>query len=72
MAALVAEETALVEAATGGDHEAFRKLVEPISRDLHGFCYCMLGSFHDAEDILQDSLLKAWRRLDTYDGRLAT
>jgi RNA polymerase sigma-70 factor (ECF subfamily) len=69
MADLAAEETALVEAAAGGDHEAFRKLVEPIRRDLHRFCYRMLGSFHDAEDILQDGLLKAWRRLGTYDGR---
>ncbi|MGQ0549175.1 MAG: RNA polymerase subunit sigma-70 [Armatimonadota bacterium] len=69
MAELVAEETALIEAAAHGDHEAFRKLVDPISRELHLFSYRMLGSFHDAEDVLQDSQLKAWRRLDTYDRR---
>ena len=69
MAEVVAEEAALVEAAARGDHEAFRMLVEPISRELHLFCYRMLGSFHDAEDVLQDSQLKAWRRLDTYDRR---
>jgi len=69
VAELVAEETALVEAVSRGDQEAFRRLVEPISRELHLFSYRMLGSFQDAEDVLQDSQLKAWRRLNTYDRR---
>ncbi|MGE5716166.1 MAG: RNA polymerase subunit sigma-70 [Acidobacteriota bacterium] len=56
-------------AAAAGDDDAFRRLVEPIRRDLHLFCYRMLGSFHDAEDALQDAQLKAWRSLSTYDGR---
>lgn len=69
MAERVAEETELVEAAARGDEEAFRQLVEPVSRALHLFSYRMLGSFQDAEDVLQDSQLKAWRRIDTYDRR---
>jgi RNA polymerase sigma-70 factor (ECF subfamily) len=62
-------ESALVEAAKGGDQDAFRRLVEPIQRELHVFCYRMTGSFHDAEDILQEALLNAWRRLETFEGR---
>jgi DNA-directed RNA polymerase specialized sigma24 family protein len=48
----VVGETGLV-AAAAGDHDAFRMLVEPIRRDLHLLSYRMLGSFHDAEDVLQ-------------------
>ncbi|MGH9194177.1 MAG: RNA polymerase subunit sigma-70 [Acidimicrobiia bacterium] len=69
MAELVAEEYALVEAASRGDQDAFRRLVEPIHRELHFFSYRMLGSFQDAEDVLQESQLKAWRRLDSYNRR---
>ncbi len=69
MAEIVTPESRHIEAALQGDEEAFRQLVEPLSRELHVFCYRMLGSFHDAEDVQQDALLKAWRRLETYDGR---
>lgn len=69
VAEVIAEEAALVEAASRGDQEAFRRLVEPIRGELHRFSYRMLGSFQDAEDVLQDSQLKAWRRLETYDRR---
>ena len=62
-------ETGLVGAATAGDDDAFRRLVDPIRGELHLHCYRMLGSFHDAEDVLQDAQLKAWRSLHTYDGR---
>jgi RNA polymerase sigma-70 factor, ECF subfamily len=62
-------ESALVEAAKGGDQQAFRSLVEPIQRELHLFCYRMTGSFHDAEDVLQEALVNAWRRLETFEGR---
>ncbi len=62
-------ETSLVGAATAGDDDAFRRLVEPIRGELHLHCYRMLGSFHDAEDVLQDAQLKAWRSLRTFDGR---
>jgi RNA polymerase sigma-70 factor (ECF subfamily) len=57
-----------LEAARGGDEEAFRRLVEPHRRDLHAHCYRMLGSVQDAEDALQDALLRAWRGLHGFEG----
>ena len=59
----------LVEAAQGGDERAFRALVEPLSRELHAYAYRMLGGFHEADDALQESQLKAWRALATYAPR---
>jgi RNA polymerase sigma-70 factor (ECF subfamily) len=59
----------LVEAARGGDEQAFRALVEPLGRELHAYAYRMLGGFHDADDVLQESRLKAWRGLATYEPR---
>jgi len=59
----------LVEAARGGDEHAFRALVEPLGRELHAYAYRMLGGFHDADDVLQESRLKAWRALATYEPR---
>lgn len=59
----------LVEAARGGDERAFRALVEPLGRELHAYAYRMLGGFHDADDALQESRLKAWRGLATYEPR---
>lgn len=59
----------LVEAARGGDEQAFRALVEPLGRELHAYAYRMLGGFHDADDALQESRLKAWRALATYEPR---
>ncbi|NNC30973.1 RNA polymerase subunit sigma-70 [Longimicrobium terrae] len=64
-----AGEATLVLAATGGDQEAFRGLVEPLRRELHLFCYRMLGSVEDAEDVLQEACFKAWRALAAYDQR---
>jgi len=55
--------------ARAGDGQAFRTLTEPHRRELHVHCYRMLGSFHDAEDALQDAMLAAWRGLDGFDGR---
>lgn len=59
----------LVEAARGGDEQAFRALVEPLGRELHAYAYRMLGGFHDADDALQESRLKAWRALAAYEPR---
>ncbi len=59
----------LISRARAGDGEAFRALTEPHRRELHVHCYRMLGSFQDAEDALQDTLLGAWRGLGGFDGR---
>jgi RNA polymerase sigma-70 factor, ECF subfamily len=62
-------EQELIDAARGGDEHAFRRLVELHRRELHAHCYRMMGSLHDAEDALQDALLRAWRGLPRFEGR---
>ncbi|MDI5969313.1 sigma-70 family RNA polymerase sigma factor [Streptomyces sp. SL13] len=57
--------------ARAGDDAAFTRLVEPLRRELHAHCYRMLGSAHDADDALQDALLRAWRGLARFEGRSA-
>jgi RNA polymerase sigma-70 factor (TIGR02960 family) len=61
--------TDLIARARAGDGEAFRALTEPYRRELLVHCYRMLGSFQDAEDTLQDTLLAAWRGLGGFEGR---
>ncbi|GAB0106968.1 sigma-70 family RNA polymerase sigma factor [Nocardia sp. JMUB6875] len=61
--------TDLLSRARAGDGEAFRALTEPHRRELQVHFYRMLGSFQDAEDALQDTMLAAWRSLDRFDGR---
>ncbi len=59
----------LISQARAGDGDAFRQLTDPHRRELHVHCYRMLGSFQDAEDTLQDTLLAAWQGLGGFDGR---
>jgi RNA polymerase sigma-70 factor, ECF subfamily len=59
----------LLRAAMAGDQARFGLLVAPHVRELHVHCYRMLGSFHDAEDATQETLLRAWRHLHTFQGR---
>lgn len=55
--------------AQAGDGEAFRELVDPHRRELLAHCYRILGSVQDAEDVLQEVLLAAWRSIKQFDGR---
>lgn len=55
--------------AQSGDADAFQEITDPYRRELHMHCYRILGSFQDAEDLLQETLLSAWQALDRFDGR---
>jgi RNA polymerase sigma-70 factor (ECF subfamily) len=61
--------TTLEEAAFAGDETAFAALAGQHRRELHVHCYRMLASYDDAEDAVQETLLRAWRSRGTYDGR---
>jgi RNA polymerase sigma-70 factor, ECF subfamily len=64
-----AQERELLAAARANDEAAFERLVGPHRGELHAHCYRMLGSVHDAEDALQEALLRAWRGLAKFEGR---
>jgi RNA polymerase sigma-70 factor (TIGR02960 family) len=55
--------------ARAGDGEAFRSLTDPYRRELQLHCYRIVGSVQDAEDLVQETLLAAWRGLDRYEAR---
>src|SRR5262249_14201147 len=59
----------LIARAQAGDGDAFRELTEPHRRELQVHCYRMLGSFQEAEDPLQDTLLAAWQGFERFEGR---
>src|SRR5918995_3435316 len=63
------ETRSLLAAARLGDAQSFEALVEPYRHELHLHCYRMTGSITDADDMLQESLLKAWRAIDTFEDR---
>jgi RNA polymerase sigma-70 factor, ECF subfamily len=63
------DQRLLLACAQAGDERAFRGLVEPYRHALEVHCYRMLGSAHDAEDLAQETLLRAWRALERFEPR---
>src|SRR5579864_3544633 len=61
--------TTALDRARAGDGEAFRELTDPYRRELQLHCYRILGSVQDAEDMLQETLLAAWRGLGQFEER---
>jgi RNA polymerase sigma-70 factor (ECF subfamily) len=54
---------------TAGDLSEFGSLIEPYRQELHLYCYRLLGSLHDAEDLVQETMLRAWQYSDTFKGQ---
>ena len=65
----IVNERELLEVARQGDEDSYSRLVGPYRAELHAHCYRMLGSVPDAEDALQEALLRAWRGLPRFEGR---
>jgi RNA polymerase sigma-70 factor (ECF subfamily) len=68
-ASLSATDEQALAAARGGDESAFGRIVDAHRNELQAHCYRMLGSAHDAEDALQEALLRAWRAIGRFEGR---
>lgn len=64
-----ASDRALLAAAQAGDEAAYAALIDPLRREIHVHCYRMLGSLDDADDALQETLLRAWRQLGRFEPR---
>src|SRR5262245_22408333 len=62
-------ERTLIDAARHGDEEAFRRVVDEQRAGLQAHCFRMLGSLRDAEDAVQETMVRAWRGLPGYQGR---
>ena len=58
----------IVSAARSGDQAAFATLVDRHRRELHVHCYRMVGSFEEAEDLVQETFLRAWRKRESFEG----
>jgi RNA polymerase sigma-70 factor (TIGR02960 family) len=61
--------TSVIERASRGDEVAFRELTDPLRGELEFHCYRMLGSLQDAEDVLQETMMAAWRSLPSFEHR---
>jgi len=66
---LDSNEAGRVAVARAGDQDEFSSLTEPYRHELQVHCYRMLGSLQEAEDMVQETFLRAWRRLETFEGR---
>src|SRR5277367_5377423 len=63
------DEAILLENARSGDQNAFAALTGSYQGELRSYCYRMLGSVQDAEDAVQNAMLRAWRGLSAFEGR---
>ena len=63
------EQSQQLQSAKAGDQHAFERLVEPYQHEIIVHCYRILGSFEDAEDMLQETLLRVWNHLHSFEGR---
>jgi RNA polymerase sigma-70 factor (ECF subfamily) len=66
---LDAIDAVTVAAFRQGDHDAFARISRRHFRELHVHCYRMVGSYDDAEDLVQETLMRAWNRRESYEGR---